>query len=99
MALNPQSPWPAATTRAVAAGHRDGDGRLRSGGYTTLYSTAKSPPPAKRRGWEVDIDVLRLMYAHGLHRLDNSLRNCRVCDAAAAVMIKGPEVRGFAGRA
>ena len=63
---------------------------LRLGGYATLYSTAKSPPPAKRRGWEVDIDVLNRIGPRGLRRLDDSRRNRRVCDAAAAAMIKGP---------
>ena len=63
---------------------------LRSGDYTTLYSTDKFSLSAKRRGWEVDIDVLSRIDPRGLRRLDDSRRNRRVCDAAAAAMIKGP---------
>ena len=62
---------------------------LTSGGYTMLYSTAKLTPPAKRRGWEMDMDVLVRIDPRGLCGLDDSRRNHRVCDAAAAVMIKG----------
>ena len=63
---------------------------LRLGGYTTLCSTANSPPPAKRRGWEVEIDILSRIDPCGLRRLDDSRHNHHVCDADAAAMIKGP---------
>ena len=46
-------------------------------------------PPAKRRGLEVGMDVLSRIDPRGLRRLDDSRRNRRVCDAAAAAMIKG----------
>jgi len=38
----------------------------------------------------VDIDVLNRIDPRGLRRLDDSRRNRRVYDAAAAAMIKGP---------
>ena len=37
----------------------------------------------------MDIDVLGRIDPRDLRRLDDSRRNRRVCDAAAAVMIKG----------
>ena len=46
-------------------------------------------PPGKRRGLEVGMDVLSRIDPRGLRRLDDSRRNRRVCDAAAAAMIKG----------
>ena len=36
------------------------------------------------------IDVLGRINPRGLRRIDDSRRNRRVCDAAAAAMIKGP---------
>ena len=37
----------------------------------------------------MDTDVLSRIDPRGLHRLNNSRDNRRVCDAAAAAMIKG----------
>ena len=55
---------------------------LRSGVNTMLCCVAQTPPPAKRRHLEVDMDVLRQLGPGELCRLDYSRRNRRVYKAA-----------------
>ena len=58
-------------------------------GDAMAYYTTKSPLLVKRRRWGVTMHIDHRSDTRLLCRVDDNRRNRRVCEAAAAVMVKG----------